>query len=152
MDLTDAQIGMALAGFFGIGLILYGLYSMILVNRSRGWSSTEGRIVSSRIEYAPNSKTDFEAAIEYEYIVDGKLYYNSRTRLSGNTETARYEAEARTEKYPRGKSVTVYYAPENPQNATLERNLRNLNPYVWFLMGMIFTILAIHLYLSQPVA
>ncbi|HRF93998.1 MAG TPA: DUF3592 domain-containing protein [Aggregatilineales bacterium] len=148
MELTEIQLAMLLGGLVGIGFVLYGLYGLFIINQSRSWSSAEGRIVSSQMMRAGKQ---IQSQIEYEYVVDGKLYYNSRIRLSNTAET-HAQIKAKVQKYSKGASVIVYYDAKNPQNATLERNLRGWIPYIWLSFGVILTITAIILYLGQPIA
>jgi len=148
MELTEIQLAMLLGGLVGIGFVLYGLYALFIINQSRSWSSAEGRIVSSQMMRAGKQ---VQSQIEYEYVVDGKLYYNSRIRLSNTAET-HAQIKANVQRYSKGTSVIVYYDAKNPQSATLERNLRGWIPYMWLSFGVILTITAIILYLGQPIA
>jgi len=148
MELTEMQLAMLLGGICGVGFALYGLYGLFIINQSRSWSSIEGRIVSSQII---RGRKKFEPAIEYEYVIDGKIYYNSRIQLSKTAETSA-QIKAKVQKYAKGKRVMVYYDPKNPQSATIERNLRGWIPYMWLASGVILTVVAIILYLGQPVA
>lgn len=148
MELTEMQFAMLLGGIVGIGFVLYGLYGLFIINQSRSWPSVEGRIVSSQIIRGPKK---FESAIEYEYVVDGKVYYNSRIKLSNMAEPA-IQVKAKVQKYAKGARVVVYYDPKNPQSATIERNLRGWIPYMWLSFGILLVAIAIILYLGQPVA
>ncbi len=148
MEITEIQLAILLGGICGIGFALYGLYGLFIINQSRSWSSIEGRVVSSQII---RGRKKFESAIEYEYVVDGKIYYNSRVRLSNIAEPAA-QVKAKVQKYAKGARVIVYYDPQNPQSATLERNLSGWIPYMWLASGVILTVVAIILYLGQPVA
>lgn len=91
------------------------------------WPSTSGKIVTSEVAtgavkngrvliVSPHAKTD------YSYTVNGKSYRGEQRRvvpmLHFDTEGTPEQVVA---KYPVGKSVTVYYDPNNPADALLAR-------------------------------
>jgi hypothetical protein len=114
----------------------------------RSWIETSGRIVSSTSAARDVRKKEFRtmgesgdtdfitsekietrnfAKVSYEFSVAGKSYSGSRIDLSvdsGNFQVAEILA-----RYPAGKTVPVFYNPQNPNECILERddpkNLRN---------------------------
>lgn len=103
------------------------------------WSSTEGvvrsgKVNSRRVPRATLGGSQrrgnylYSAQIIYEYTVDGQSYTSDQIGTakgmlswSRGTSGAAYEATWLA-KYPEGKRVTVYFDPDDPSNAVLERD------------------------------
>jgi hypothetical protein len=63
-----------------------------------------------------------QAKVVYEYEVDGNQLTGNTLQLQGNmqtTHTVQHERELLS-RFPEGKSVLVYYAPANPEEAVLQ--------------------------------
>ena len=103
------------------------------VREASRWPSTPGKVVISKSEVRDVSVMDSNRAdgrkveqrnfanITYEYSVNGKKLRNNRVSIGedlGNFEVAETIA-----KYPAGAIVIVYYNPQQPQQAVLERDL-----------------------------
>lgn len=78
-----------------------------------GWKATRGVIVDQK-GYRPMSRwgSGTHYTIEYEYQVNGKVYKSNRVRL--NSTEADYMHRP-------GRNVVVYYNPDNPNLAVLNR-------------------------------
>jgi hypothetical protein len=109
-------------------LALAAIVKYIEVWRAKSWLAASGRIVSSksvdRRVQRPGVDNGTEvrnfADVTYEFKVDGKTRKGSRVSIGedlGNVEVA--ETLIR---YPAGADVTVYYNPNNPEQAVLERD------------------------------
>lgn len=90
------------------------------------WPAAGGRIVESRVEEKrlpgdrPNVR--FAPRITYEYTVDGHTYRSDRIAFAEVFwSLARRAAAAKVARYPAGAEVTVYYDPQRPDQAVLER-------------------------------
>lgn len=89
------------------------------------WHETIGRVVKSRVEVSGGEFTSVTPRVIYEYEVNGQIYKSSLLRAgdkflviqTGGSRTA-YDI---VDKYPEGAIVTVYYNPQNPSEAVLER-------------------------------
>jgi Protein of unknown function (DUF3592) len=117
-----------------LGLILgAAVYKTLQVRAAREWPSAAGKVVVSKAEVRKVKVIDgdreeghrFEernfADIVYEYSVAGGKLRNNRVSIGedlGNFEVAEIIA-----KYPVGAVVTVYYNPQHPNQAVLERDL-----------------------------
>jgi hypothetical protein len=117
-----------------LGLILVAAaYKTLQVRAIGDWPSTPGKVVTSNsglreIKVLDDSRENghrFEqhnfANIAYEYSVSGQTLSNNRVSIGedrGNFQVA--ETIAR---YPVGAVVTVYYNPQHPREAVLERGL-----------------------------
>lgn len=68
--------------------------------------------------------TTWKPAIVYGYVVNGTSYLSSRVQfmnvVSGSSTFRDSLAKNISEEYPVGKTVTVYYDPDNPEDAVLE--------------------------------
>ena len=107
----------------------------------REWPSTEGEIVSGEIAAKlvrpfafgrpSSSRYRYSANIRYRYTVEGKKYVSGQISLAKNfdrfLDTFSGRGDAAYEgtwlaKYPVGKKVLVYFDPDDPSNALLERD------------------------------
>jgi hypothetical protein len=98
------------------------------VEASQSWPSTYGTVVRAEVVHerrSPNtgSVTNvFKADIRYQYVVDSQELEGSSVTIGGDLSTGeRQRAEARVRIYPVGSSVTVFYDPQDPKTACLER-------------------------------
>jgi len=127
----------AFALLVGFGLLGLGCYQYSAARKARSWPSTQGEVIESRIEQRRSSggsrhstSTTYAAVILYEYEVDGKTYSCDRVAfgLSSRVSQGKDDARAVADRYPKGKAVSVYYDPENPESATLEQKASGLAP------------------------
>ena len=106
---------------------------------STTWPTAGGKIIRSEIERSENSSASQDAdmaadvpeyaKISYEYTVGGKRYVSSKISFSVFTNNPR-QVVAR---YPKGKTVRVYYHPEKPNQAVLVPGAASANyaPYIF---------------------
>src|SRR5512144_1174356 len=122
----------------GIGIALVfggvGVYALFQTNQARkqadeshGWASTPGTVLEARLGQSTNYGQDgptvsYYPVIKYEYSVGGQLFSGEKITF-GLTEAASRSAKAEQvlDKYPVDRQVTVYYDPNNPSDAVLER-------------------------------
>ena len=116
------SLAMTVAPFAVLGGFFYRAQRRSEAERAaaQSWHSTTGRVVKSRVEVRGGDNTSVSPMIRYEYTVNGQPYQSTRFRvgmlvLKGN------DAYEIVDRYPEGASVTVYYDPQNPAEATLER-------------------------------
>lgn len=57
--------------------------------------------------------------VQYEYTVDGNSYVSDRITFD-DVEDSRKNAESLASKYPYGKSISLSYNPNNPDESVLE--------------------------------
>jgi hypothetical protein len=90
---------------------------------SQIWVATDGKVIKSRVEVSGGEVTSVYPRVIYEYEVGGRQYQNDQIRAGDKYWSARTSQDAYStiDRYPEGLSVTVYYNPENPSEATLER-------------------------------
>lgn len=121
-------------GLIAVCLLVAGLiacvravWKQLMVRRSGLWPSTLGEIVRSEVVRGRGGAWDsrnssFEARVEYRYEVGGRSYTGTTVDLGGTVHTSlEGHAEKRCAAYPAGVRTLVYYDPERPECACLER-------------------------------
>lgn len=88
---------------------------------SLAWHMTTGKIVKSRVEVLGGEHTTVSPRIVYEYDVYGRTYQGEQIRAGGLWRGPTRSAYDIVDSYPVGATVTVYYDPNNPEDAALER-------------------------------
>lgn len=88
------------------------------------WAQTGGTVLSTAIQVRRVGQGRSEVPmVIYAYSVDGQPYQSYRLRAGDDTGQHRVigDASRTLERYPVGSNVTVYYDPDDPANAALER-------------------------------
>ncbi len=112
-----------------IPTIIAGLivYKMGEVRRASRWPSAQGRIVRSGMRTVNMKQDDGVPGhgnmpdVEYAFSVAGVEYHGKRIGI-GEIRPNSPEVEAALERYQVGRTGPVYYNPENPEEAVLERD------------------------------
>lgn len=120
-------------GFTGFGLIMLLIYISALMRAaaSRNWTSVEGRIDSSHVGRVVSSRgrrqstSNYKPEIKYTYSVTGNAYEGSHIGFGVPILGWQSSAEQVVARYPTGATRTVYYDPQNPAQAVLERKMQN---------------------------
>ncbi len=124
--------------WFGCSALIFGMAGAALLytyfqqrgeaRASAGWPATEGKIIHTEVRASSSGdslNTVYYPQIRYEYSVLGQTYTGSQITFGGTpAKNTLREAKKALAAYPYGASVTVYYNPENPQDAVLKRTLR----------------------------
>ncbi len=126
----------------GVGLALYGKSEYQKARASADWPSVQGEVTESRVHSYRKStgtgtshsrrKRYYEAHIEYQYAVDGRSYTSDGIGMMNGSSTNRSRAERIVRRYPKRKTVTVFYDPARPEIAVLEPGVSTGN---CFLLG-----------------
>ncbi|HLO32918.1 MAG TPA: DUF3592 domain-containing protein [Anaerolineales bacterium] len=85
------------------------------------WPSTMGSVVMSKIEQRSSTEggyTDYPS-VQYSYQVGGQAYQSYK--LAPGPEVGGTGAGKIVARYPPGAQVMVFYNPQNPSDAVLER-------------------------------
>lgn len=111
----------------GAGALIYGMQERQRAKESVTWPTATGIILESAVTHEirePNNpkktQESYFAKVRYNYTVDEKQYTGTRIAFGdhrSDTDTLAQEIVAR---YPMGKEIKVYYAPDEPQSALLE--------------------------------
>jgi len=106
------------SAIIGVGLLGYGLHLRSKLRACQGWPEATGMVTQSAVEVDDG----YEVRVVYEYSVNGVGYSGSRIQFGSQTSYLRKgRAEAAVSRYPVNSHVTVYYDPENPAEAVLDR-------------------------------
>ncbi len=127
-----AQFVLLLAGVGAmIAVLIILLLAMIQAapaSNSREWMSTLGTIIASFIAYERDAqdpqglKAYYVPNVAYEYTVRGKRQSARRIHFGAPSRMAQKSAaENALAKYPVGARVDVFYNPDKPDDAVLER-------------------------------
>jgi hypothetical protein len=129
--------------FDGIFLAII-LYTRQKVKQAANWPSTMGTVVFSTIQWRRGSKGGSVAypSINYTYQVGGNAYESNK--VMPGMESGGTGAHKVVERYPAGAQVMVYYDPQDPSKALLERSMPGYIKWLWgaliitdiFLCGM----------------
>jgi hypothetical protein len=141
----------AVVGTF-LGFFVYPIYK---ARQAIHFHQTDGTVIASRVKTATTrsdgrTSTSHTPIIEYRYTVDGREYVNDDYTFVYMEANESGQAGKIVSDHPEGKAVTVYYNPDAPQEAVLDRNI---NPISWFLMLFLqpFLLVAVGLLVWLPV-
>jgi hypothetical protein len=120
----------AALAFIGIGFYIFcaGVNYIYLAHQSESWTETTGRVIITKVVCNSGSKgTRYNPEVVYGYEVSGIVYYNDHYSY-GFGSAAKYGfiggrkdvAEESLKQYEVGKSVPVFYNPENPEQSCLK--------------------------------
>ena len=116
-----------------LGIIYFMRKKMAAVSQ---WPSTLGTVMMSRLEQRSSCEggyTDYPV-VQYSYQVSGQQFQSMK--LAPGPDVGGSGARKVVERYPSGAQVMVFYNPQNPSDAVLERKA----PAQWlvWLMLVIF--------------
>jgi hypothetical protein len=112
-------------GFFAIAVgLAIGIFFVRAIARqraTRAWLAARGQVAESRIQ---DNGSSLEPYVKYTYVVRGTTYTSDRIAPNNYVTSAPASAASLASaiaRYPAGKSVDVYYDPNSPDNAVLEK-------------------------------
>ncbi len=121
----------------GIIMISSGIEQIKLANDSSKWSTTQGQINYSDIKIFQDSEGNqtYQPIVKFTYKVDKKTLEADRV-LFGDTSSLNFDSAWRiVQKYPKNKTITVFYHPDEPQNSVLEVGLTKKS-FIRFTQGL----------------
>jgi hypothetical protein len=129
----------------GIFMIYLGRQSQKKADASQNWPSVNGTIQDVKAAKNFHTGADDDINVEtyspklrYSYTVAGTEYSSDRIAFGyGKTFNSESAALASIQKHSQGSMVTVFYNPENPNEAVLERKNER---QIWGLAGGILLI------------
>ncbi len=122
----------------GIIATVWGWLILAKAKKSKQWPSIEGEIVKSRRGLGRN---DPLPDIEFRYTVQGRTYAKTQEFSADLTPDEEF-TDNFLKKYPVGTSVTVYYDPYDPEQATLEKGFISGN-WMVFALGVGVTLFGV---------
>ncbi len=102
---------------------------------TRHWQPTLATITQSLLlseRATPNSPVKHKPSVHYRYDFAGQSHTGERITRADGWLSDRANAEAKSEKYPLGQSVTCYVNPSEPKTAVLEHTNRGGLYSIWF--------------------
>ena len=117
--------------FIIIGLILFFIYfrNLAKVRASQAWPAVQGTVAASWVRRKQSTDDDgsisesYYPEIQYQYQIMGNEYQGDKITFGPKSGGNRTRAEKAIAKYPTGANVTVYYQPDKPETAVLERSI-----------------------------
>jgi hypothetical protein len=120
---------------------------------SQAWPSTPGKIIRSKVKgvrvasfsrhrSADGGRTAFMPDIMYLYCTNGESFESGQLFLGQSTVGNFDYASDLIGQYPEGSEVTVYYNPEEPETALLDRN-KDTEISSKLFSGMIFVMIGL---------
>jgi hypothetical protein len=117
----------ALLTLVALGLIVLAVHLHVVASHAEEWTSTAGVVIASYVRKtgAGNAgeagDTDSHSpVVKYEYRVGSDPYAGSRIGF-GEFFSNWYSSKNRIRAFPKGSNVTVYFDPQDPGNAVLDR-------------------------------
>ena len=141
----------------GASVAFFGFRGLIRAKASTDWPSTQGRIVESSVEShrsssgSNGSSTTYHAEIMYEFAVNGVTFNGDRVAYGDYGSSNPSHARSVVNRYPKNKTVTVYYMPDKPEECLLEPGVKGQS---FFLpgFGLVFFIVGSFMAVSMPKA
>ncbi len=122
--------------FFGVGVWMAYSISANLIDASvmKQWEPVQAMLQRAGYERHPGDDSDtYEAYAQYTYEYGGEIHTGTRVAISGGADNiGDYQTNLGnrlSQAMNRGKTVTVYVNPDNPEAAIVDRSVR------WGLLG-----------------
>lgn len=145
-------------GFFGfisaLGLFfaVFGIYFIIAGYGARSWPAAEGMIEATNVrvnillagrgsvtDSSREARRTYYPEITYRWMVDGQTYTGTRFALGEAHPDFpdRQDAQEAARRFPSGQAIDVYFDPEDPGSAVIDRSLK-LGAFVPLPLGLFF--------------
>lgn len=139
----------------GIGMLIKLLKNFSRVQHSKNWMSTTGEIISSELDAQTTTDengyqtTTYIANVLFQYRVNDSEFECDCINFDYGIRTSNKRKEQSiVEQYPPGSQVTVYYDPDDPHQAVLEKRVGGLFTTVlvstvFILIGVILAVISL---------
>jgi uncharacterized protein DUF3592 len=117
----DKVLG-AVFALVGLGFVAAGVLDIYRGHRSHSWKSATGVIVRSFVAKGHGDDATHTPVVVYRYRV-GDVEHESKRIGVGIGSMGHSEARSRVDRYKAGATVPVFYDPEAPAEAVLERGI-----------------------------
>lgn len=124
--------------FIGAYILYFGCWELLRANQSRTWPTAQGLIQNSSMERG--GKGEYWARVTYDFTVNATAFHGTRVAFGDYGSSVSSHAQDIVNRYPKGKTVTVYYNPRNPQMCLLEPGVK---VQAWFVSGFGLVFLAV---------
>jgi hypothetical protein len=149
-------MGQILAWLFIVGLIVLGVSGLGQALRiwrraqmTRQWAGTEGKVIASTVDTQWNAERK-DYWVEYTYLVAGRQYTSRTVGFTASVRPRAHQERDKFKLYYVGALVTVYYDPQHPQNAVLQRDVPWSEIITMLLGGLVALIWAVLLIVPRP--
>lgn len=126
--------GMALLVILNLIFLAVILTTRRKVSQVRGWPSTQGVVMSSTVESRSSGDdgglVDYPV-VKYSYQVGAQAFQGHR--IAPGPEPRGSGARRVADRYAQGAPVPVFYNPQNPSDAVLEKQAPAQN-WMWFIL------------------
>ena len=134
-----------IAAFTCVLLPLIGFFGYMIWNRQRqvsasqSWPTAVGTVLSASVELrrSRSGRSGYSLShypvVVYDYEVRGQRYQGNRIGFSEIGAGWAGPAQQKIARYPVGGAAQVYYNPQNPMEAVLERSAPG-NPFLWIIV------------------
>ncbi len=122
--MTTSMICSGVFFLIGLSIMALGWKTYRKSSRVASWLTTTGIVTVSEVIRSMGSELKYSAHIVYQYSVNGVSYSSNKitpAELMDIADTGQNEAVAKVKKYPLQSTVTIYYDPQDPQRAVLEK-------------------------------
>lgn len=153
-------VGVSCLGIFilvfavgGIYLVYLGIKNMRKAQASQNWPSATGQVTGVDVGESHSTDSDghhhtsYYPIVRYTYVVNGQSFAGDKLAFGPRTSGRYAKAQATANRYAVGAPVTVYYSPENPEDAVLEK--RAAGTMATLIIGIAF--LAVTVCLGLPI-
>jgi len=121
-----------------LGVVIFrgGLRILHRAQASVNWPTVQGEIIRSEVRGDRRNDDSLPwADIQFRYVVHGQSYQSNQERFKEGTNMNIQTVRALVNRHPVGQPATVYYNPDNPQEALLDPGVRG-SSYTLLLISM----------------
>ncbi len=127
----------------GGGLLFLGIRAKRTAGASRAWPSAQGTIVSSQLLASGRGKSRwYKAQVSYTFAANGQSYTGERVMFGDARSSSMAKEQGVVDRYKQGAAVEVFYNPQQPQDAVLERRTSGTT-LTYLILGTVVFILAV---------
>ena len=122
--------------YLGFELVRGEIGSLRGGSASQSWPTVDGQIISSSVESSYSSGSSSARhypIVEYEYSVEGESFTGDRISFAQQSYSDYKSADVVTKRYSVGRTVPVFYDPEDASNSVLEPGKSGSR---WYLIGI----------------
>ena len=147
-QMTPKQAMFIMPIFAIVGVLLtifWGIPTARNAMESKNWPSVDGRISISDVSEnydSDNNSVTYGAKVAYNYIVNGLSYMGSTVAFGDYSSSDPSHAGNIVSRYPVGKSVKVYYDPDDPKTSVLESGA-GWSSFMGLIVGIAFAAIGV---------
>lgn len=137
--------GFFIFAFFvaGVIMIIFGIRNRKKGTESQEWPRVTGTITNVNISKDTDTDAEgfttvtYKPEIEYQYEIGGNQFTSTRVSFGGTRTYNSYKkAEEATAKYPLDGAISVFYNPQQPEEAVLEQGTKGTMALI--IAGIVF--------------